>query len=154
MANNADFFKVCKDRDEWRDRAEEMARRLDERYRAGFDEGWGRAAVAAIDSMPYPVDAEDVPIRIGDVLEGDHPFFPAKVIGYKEVCEKIMPLVTNGSGERWVYPTETTHYVEPDVEDVLRDLLEEHRRWFDGESELTISEMVKEAAAKLRMGGD
>lgn len=60
MRTEAEFQRVCKDRDEWRDRAEEMAERLDERYRAGFDAGWGKAAVAAIDMMPYPLDADEL----------------------------------------------------------------------------------------------
>lgn len=153
MRTEAEFQRVCKDRDEWRERAEEMAERLDERYRAGFDDGWGKAAVAAIDMMPLPLDADGEPIRIGDVLEGDYSFLPAKVVGYHECCGDVLPIVENG-GEFQVTCERVIHHCEEDVEDVLREMLDEHHRWFDGEGERTIGEMVADYAGRLRLKED
>lgn len=132
MANNVDFWRVCKDRDEWRERAEELMDTV---------------------GMPYPLDADDEPIRIGDVLDGDYSFLPAKVVGYHECCGDVLPIVEN-DGEFQVSPERVTHYVEPDVEDVLREMLDEHRRWFDGEGERTIGEMVADYAGRLRLKED
>lgn len=132
MANNVDFWRVCKDRDEWRERAEELMDTV---------------------GMPYPLDADDEPIRIGDVLDGDYSFLPAKVVGYHECCGDVLPIVEN-DGEFQVSPERVTHYVEPDVEDVLREMLDEHRRWFDGEGERTIGEMVADYAGRLQLKED
>lgn len=134
MANNVDFWRVCKDRDEWRERAEELMDTV---------------------GMPYPLDADGEPIRIGDVLDGEQAFMPTKVIGYKECCGTVCPLVTNATdGEWWVWPDSVTHHIEPDVEDVLREMLDEHRRWFDGEGERTIGEMVADYAGRLQLKED
>lgn len=132
MANNVDFWRVCKERDEWRERAVDMMDTV---------------------GMPYPLDADDEPIRIGDVLDGDYSFLPAKVVGYHECCGDVLPIVEN-DGEFQVSPERVTHYVEPDVEDVLREMLDEHHRWFDGEGERTIGEMVADYAGRLRLKED
>lgn len=153
MRTEAEFQRVCKDRDEWRDRAEEMAERLDERYRAGFDDGWGAALRDMVSSMPLPVDSEGEPIRIGNVLEGDYSFLPAKVVGYHECCGDVLPIVEN-DGEFQVMGERVLHHCEEDVEDVLREMLEEHRRWFDGEGERTVGEMVADYAGRLQLKED
>ena len=132
MANNVDFWRVCKERDEWRERAEGMMDAV---------------------GMPYPLDADGEPIRIGDVLDGDYSFLPAKVVGYHECCGDVLPIVEN-DGEFQVSPGMVTHYVKEDVEDVLREMLDEHRRWFDGEGERTIGEMVADYAGRLRLKED
>lgn len=132
MANNVDFWRVCKERDEWRERAEDMINTV---------------------GMPYPLDADGEPIRIGDVLDGDYSFLPAKVVGYHECCGDVLPIVEN-DGEFQVSPEMVTHYVKEDVEDVLREMLDEHRRWFDGESERTIGEMVADYAGRLQLKED
>lgn len=132
MANNVDFWRVCKERDEWRERAEGMMDTV---------------------GMPYPLDSDGEPIRIGDVMDGDYSFLPAKVVGYHECCGDVLPIVEN-DGEFQVSPEMVTHYVEPDVEDVLREMLEEHRRWFDGEGERTVGEMVADYAGRLQLKED
>lgn len=132
MANNVDFWRVCKERDEWRERAEGMMDTV---------------------GMPYPLDADGEPIRIGDVMDGGYSFLPAKVVGYHECCGDVLPIVEN-DGEFQVSPERVTHYVEPDVEDVLREMLDEHRRWFDGEGERTIGEMVADYAGRLQLKED
>lgn len=153
MRTEAEFQRVCKDRDEWRDRAEEMAERMDERYKTGFDDGWGAALRDMVSSMPLPVDSEGEPIRIGDVLEGDYSFLPAKVVGYHECCGDVLPIVEN-DGEFQVMGERVIHHCEEDVEDVLREMLDEHHRWFDGEGERTIGEMVADYAGRLRLKED
>lgn len=132
MANNVDFWRVCKERDEWRERAEGMMDTV---------------------GMPYQLDADGEPIRIGDVLDGDYSFLPAKVVGYHECCGDVLPIVEN-DGEFQVSPEMVTHYVKKDVEDVLREMLEEHRRWFDGEGERTVGEMVADYAGRLQLRED
>lgn len=132
MRTEAEFQRVCKDRDEWRERAEEM---MDT---AG---------------MPYPLDADGEPIRIGDVLDGDYSFLPARVVGYHECCGDVLPIVEN-DGEFQVTGERVLHHCEEDVEDVLREMLDEHHRWFDGEGERTIGEMVADYAGRLRLRED
>ena len=156
MRTEAEFQRVCKDRDEWRDRAEEMAEHLDERYRDGFDSGWAKAAVAAIDSMPYPLDADGEPIHVGDVMEvkfdTNRKHFTVSFIGERSVAFWV-----EGQPDLKSFNLDTVllvHHHEPDVEDVLREMLDEHHRWFDGESERTIGEMVTDYAGRLRLRED
>lgn len=150
MRTETEFQRVCKDRDEWRARAEEMAERLDERYRAGFDSGWAKAAVAAIDSMPYPIDADGMPIHVGDVME--HAGYVREVAAIGKDCFFAW---SDDDGRFHQYSASRfLHRAQEDVEDVLREMLDEHHRWFDGEGERTIGEMVADYAGRLQLKED
>lgn len=147
MANNVDFWRVCKERDEWRERAEEMAERLDERYKAGFDDGWLKAAAAAIDMMPYPLDADGEPIRIGDVME--HAGYVREVVAIGKNC--FFAWSDDDRRFHQYSASRFLHHAQEDVEDVLREMLDEHHRWFDGEGERTVGEMVADCAGRLQL---
>lgn len=100
-----------------------------------------------------PVDADGVPIRVGDKVtehEDGHTF---KVDGFMD-----------WDGEWWVFmrdgiqapASRCTHYHAPTVEDVLREFTDEvWNRCCEGAtaSDSGIDELVAECAAKLRLAG-
>ena len=98
-----------------------------------------------VDYMPYPLDAEGVPIHIGDVMEWPD-CYTAEVVGIGDdrffyVDDCLMYAWTN----------DKIHHHAPTVEDVLRDYASRIliAGCIDEEDEL-----VAEYAAKLRLAGD
>ena len=98
-----------------------------------------------VDYMPYPLDAEGVPIHIGDVMEWPD-CYTAEVVGIGDdrffyVDDCLMYAWTN----------DKIHHHAPTVEDVLRDYASRILivGCIDEEDEL-----VAEYAAKLRLAGD
>ena len=116
---------------------ERIAERIEARYeralRESYDNGYASAddwiaqhedAMEEHGWIRLPLDADGVPIRIGDVLDeiavATYPFVPAKVVGYHECCGEVLPIVEN-DGEFQVIPEKVCHYHAPTVEDVLRE---------------------------------
>lgn len=135
MRTEAEFQRVCKDRDEWRERAEELMDTV---------------------GMPYPLDADGEPIHVDDVMEvkfdTNHKPFTVSFIGERSVAFWVV-----GQPDLKSFNLDNVllvHHHEPDVEDVLREMLDEHRRWFDGEGERTVGEMVADYASRLRLKED
>ena len=88
------------------------------------------AAIDAIerevaDMMPLPLDADGVPIRVGDVMDnatsGTYAFLPAKGVGFHECWREVLPIVSDGKGEYQVDTRLVRHHQAPTVEDVLRE---------------------------------
>lgn len=93
-----------------------------------------------IDYMPLPVDANGVPIHVGDVVEYVDGTLP------KEVLALVPPTkVMVDSGPR--FADSCRHYKPPTVEDVLREML---NAWGELPSNVTNEAIVAEYAAKLR----
>ena len=103
--------------------------------------------------IALPVDADGVPIRIGDVLDeiavATYPFVPAKVVGYHECCGEVLPIVEN-DGEFQVIPEKVCHYRAPTVEDVLREFADA----MSNTNPLDVPARIAEYAAKLRLAGE
>lgn len=110
----------------------QQARSASEDYRRGYEKGMADGldvgfadALAEQGWVRLPVDADGVPIRIGDVLEcregrkGYYACLPAKVVGYHECCGEVCPIVEN-DGEYQVMPEMVCHDHTQTVEDVLR----------------------------------
>ena len=109
-----------------------------------------------VDYTALPLDADGVPIRIGDVLDeiavATYPFVPAKVVGYHECCGEVLPIVEN-DGEFQVIPEKVCHYHAPTVEDVLTKMLEQAVGYSDAHTTVAANAIV-EFAAKLRLAGE
>ena len=99
-----------------------------------------------------PVDADGVPIHVGDVMEGEkigggfgEPF---EVVGYIMSNGELEPMDEHNCPRKRRY---LRHHHKPTVEDVLEELLREYDR---DDSELTNGEIIGRFAARLRLAGE
>lgn len=127
-----------------------IANRIDAAFEAREHHGW----------IKLPVDANGVPIRVGDILDP-----PDGCDDYEPL--QVMRLTYDGYEDEWFFDGEaigfcgmvgehmdvagwTHHHHATVVEDVLVELLNEYR---EGECTLTEARLT-EYAAKLRMADD
>jgi len=136
----------------WRDRFPVMDRQLGCDFREHIDE----IEREVEDMVPLPVDADGVPIHVGDVMENI-------------VCPSVHHEVTgvgvecfygwddgNGRYSQFDVACYRRHHA-PTVEDVLREFVDEvWNRCCEGAtaSDSGIDELVAEYAAKLRLAGE
>ena len=101
-------------------------------------------------SIRLPVDADGVPIHIGDVLtDGEYTFTAYELAVYGDGSWSIC----NEDGNAWA-ACDVTHHRPPTVEDVLREFADEvWNRCCEGAtaSDSGIDELVAECAAKLML---
>lgn len=92
-----------------------------------------------------PLDADNVPIHAGDVMEyADKPTKPLTV-SYIELEKNGWWVFAGGMGRR---PDKYRHHHAPTVEDVLREMLD---AWGELPSNATNEAIIAEYAAKLRL---
>ena len=117
-----------------------------------------------VDYIALPVDADGVPIRVGDVVTMQLLFGGES----KPLVVDRMELSHGRDGDLWYVALDTDkgcwnqpslmrHYTPPTVEDVLRALTDEvWNRCCEGAtaSDSGIDGLVAECAAKLRLAGD
>ena len=72
-------------------------------------------------------------------------------VDYHHTCVQFNCNAVAYDWEHWLKRNERLFRPKPTVEDVLAEMLDEHRRWFDGEGERTIGEMVADYAGRLRL---
>ena len=125
--------------------------------------GWNRAVIATIEKveqevserfMELPLDADGVPIRVGDVME-----FSAFEI--EKPVTRMVDGIGQGvffawCGERGYQQHEAKryrHHHEPTVEDVLQKLLEQAVGYSDAHTTVAL-DAIAEYAAKLTLRGD
>lgn len=122
-------------------------------YNEGYDEGFASAddwaaqhedAMAEHGWVRLPVDADGVPIHVGDVMEWDNGTFTVHEL---KVTEDGWTTWDEQHGYT-VHADECRHHRAPTVEDVLREFADEVRRCCD------TADTVAEYAAKLRLAGD
>lgn len=142
---------------------EKLAAQLDESERSGFDQGFASAddwlaqnedAMAEHGWMHLPVDADGVPIHVGDMVED---------ASVREIVERVMQirytLTTSGisptvltsiitdASQLPQKPNDYRHHRAPTVEDVLREFARE----IDADAYGITDAKVAEFAAKLRL---
>ena len=138
-------------------------------YEAGFDEGlastdgWSaddwtgqhEDAMAEHGWVKLPVDADGVPIRVGDVMEerSGHTFEVASLMAFGG-SDNWLVLSDARNFSSFREPHDLRHYHEPTVEDVLRELLSKYDELRLGPSAFDPFELMAEYAAKLRLAGD
>lgn len=166
IATDRDIYagaRLCKIADridaEHRAALEKLAAQVDESERSGFDQGFASAddwlaqhedAMAEHGWIRLPLDADGVPIRVGDELvifeTGEH------VRAYDiELYADGRWLVIDEETMDSIHPDRLRHYHTPTVEDVLDE--------FFGKANLpdgtqTRAEIIAEYAAKLRLAGE
>ena len=135
-------------------------------YEDGYKEGLedNKDATAEHGWVKLPVDADGVPIRVGDVMENMredlepqlHHTFRVYGILYRDYGQKCA-LTENGYPTILYRASECRHYHEPTVEDVLLDACKAyHGLMIEGMSDVAHDmpapyEIIAEYAAKLRM---
>ena len=134
---------------------EVKANRVDA-YTEGYDEGFASAddwvaqhedAMAEHGWVRLPLDADGVPIRIGDVMEWPD-CSTAEVVG---IGDGTFFYVEDGEDAAdWSCASDKIHHHAPTVEDVLREFA---KRW-DDPAHYAKGELVEAFAAKLRLAGD
>lgn len=99
--------------------------------------------------MELPLDADGVPIRVGDVLtDGEYKFKVFELAAFGDGSWSIR----NEDGNAWA-ACDVTHHHEPTVEDVLREMhLEIDRRCERGS--IDYDELFAKYAAKLQLRED
>ena len=100
--------------------------------------------------VKLPVDADGVPIRVGDRLtDGEYAFTVDDMAVYGDGSWSIR----NEDGNAWA-ACDVTHYHVPTVEDVLREFAEKIIDSQIPNVHPTYEETIAEYAAKLRLAGD
>ena len=97
------------------------------------------------DMVRLPVDADDEPIHVGDVMEWDNGTFTVHEL---KVTEDGWTTWDEQHG--YTVHTDETHHHAPTVEDVLEEFV---ARWMETHHD-DIPALKAEYAAKLRLAGD
>ena len=136
----------------------------DASYKDGYDEGFASADDYFTDKretlkehgwVKLPVDADGVPIRVGDVMCNTHKdgFMAKRVTGLCAHSSGRWTVEVDEAKLRWHDADKLCHYTPPTVEDVLREfagtLAKADCNWGSD-----VDEAVAEYAAKLRLRGD
>ena len=100
-------------------------------------------------SIRLPVDADGVPIHVGDVLtDGEYTFRVDELAAFGDGSWSIR----NEDGNAWA-ACDVTHHHAPTVEDVLREMLEQAVGYSDAHTTVALN-AIAEYAAKLRLADD
>ena len=106
-----------------------------------------------VDYTALPLDADGVPIHVGDVVKGEKVgggfCEPFEVVGYIMSNGELEPMDEHKCPRRRKY---LHHHHEPTVEDVLREMAD--RCYADEDEPRDRDAIVAEYAAKLRLAGD
>jgi len=128
-------------------------------YKDGYDEGFASADDYFTDKrktleehgwVKLPVDADGVPIRVGDVVRYFSTAKKERVVWVAFGEGGVMHVNTNGGS--YTQPDQLRHHHEPTVEDVLFDALKR----FGAVEERTaeVDEWLAEYAKRLRLAGE
>lgn len=120
-------------------------------------DGWNRAVLATVEKiekevaerfMELPLDADGVPIRVGDVLtDGEYTFRVDELAAFGDGSWSI-----RNEGGNAGAACDVTHYHAPTVEDVLREMVAAYMDTpLDDSND---GEFFAEYAEKLRLAGD
>lgn len=137
VALNAIADAIDAEEAEMRDFCEKLNELADEREEVDL---FGHAYV------PLPLDANGVPIRVGDWIAGR-----------LDVGAKVEAVTSDDvywfepDGCHWCHASEVRHYHKPTVEDLLREMAVDWDCAADGEDKEAV---LKEYAAKLRLADD
>ena len=96
------------------------------------------------DMVPLPVDADGVPIHVGDVLDGYGKTIEVVELRYGRSGWVLISRDGNGYADCAAF----SHHHAPTVEDVLREFVDEFNR---DDTELSDGEIIERFAAKLQL---
>ena len=133
-----------------------IADRIDAEHEAACAEAYGNGVMSvpiALDESQWvklPVDADGVPIRMGDVMENVvNPSIHRRVAGVGAECFYAWE---DGFGRYSQFDAPNyRHHHAPTVEDVLDEMLQ---RFAEDSYDGGLTDFIAEYAAKLRLAGD
>lgn len=137
-----------------------IADRIDAEHERACAEAYGNGAMSvpiAVDESKWvklPMDADGVPIRVGDVMEcGNGTVFTVESIDLHTFGWRCGGDGIDANGYRCTaHPLpHSCHHHKPTVEGLLREFVTEFNR---DDSELCDEEIIERFAAKLRLAGD
>lgn len=138
--------------DDWLDRIDEFCDRIDAAHERACAEAYGNGVMSvpiALDESAYiklPVDADGVPIHVGDRLtDGEYTFTVCELATFRDGSWSIR----NEDGNAWA-ACDVTHRA-PTVEDVLREFAEKITDSQISGMHPTYEEAIAEYAAKLQL---
>ena len=100
-----------------------------------------------VDYTALPLDADGVPIHVGDVLDGYGKTIEVVEMRYGRSGWVLISRDGNAYADTFAF----THHHAPTVEDVLREMLD---AWGELPSNATNEAIVAEYAAKLQLAGE
>ena len=100
--------------------------------------------------MRYPVDADGVPIHVGDVMEGYQITIEVDGLCWDGESWSLV----DACGTRWHDCAAFTHHHAPTVEDVLREFAAQVTNGQHIHGAIEIEQAIAECAAKLTLRGD
>ena len=109
------------------------------------------------DMVPLPVDADGVPIHVGDVVAatlahgGSGRWLVDRMELTRAYGQDLWQIALDKDGACWVTPSTVRHHHAPTVEDVLREFGNAWAEWKDGAAMMN---PVETFAAKLRLAGE
>lgn len=136
---------------------EKLAAQVDESERSGFDQGFASAddwlaqnedAMAEHGWVRLPVDADGVPIHVGDVMEWPTTGETFEVVGIGDGTLFYVDGARDFAD--WTGASTKRHHRAQTVEDVLRQFARE----IDADAYSITDAKVAEFAAKLRLAGE
>lgn len=135
--------------DDWLDRIDEFCDRIDAAHRSALEKLAAQVDESEDGWVRLPVDADGVPIRVGDVMENViHPPTHREVTGVGVECFYAWE---DGCGRYSQFDANCyRHYHAPTVEDVLREFARE----IDADAYGITDAKVAEFAAKLQLRED
>lgn len=105
-----------------------------------------------VDYTPLPVDADGVPIHVGDVMDWQYGNGEFRVNG---IGGNTLFYIDKDSGEcEWTAAGDKRHHHAPTVEDVLREFGAGWYERMSGPDTFDIADYVERYAARLRLAGD
>lgn len=106
-----------------------------------------------VDYTPLPLDADGVPIHVGDVMDSKVDYlFDGRPFEVRAIvlCEDGWEAADGRFGNRYE-PNSLRHHHAPTVEDVLAEMLDV---WGELPSNVTNEAIIAEYAARLRLAGE
>lgn len=156
------FHKVSTPWFGWKQDIEEMLDRIDAEHEGACAEAYGNGVMSvpiAIDESQWvklPVDADGVPIHVGDVMEWCDPDGEVTVTCEVDAVGVECFFAWDGANGRYAQKCANVyrHHHPPTVEDVLREFAEKVTDSQIPGVHPTYEEAIAEYAAKLRLRGE
>lgn len=113
-----------------------------------------------VDYMPYPLDADGVPIHVGDMVAatlahgGSGQWIVDRMELTRAYDQDLWQIALDKDGACWVTPSTVRHNHAPTVEDVLREFGAGWYEQMSGPETFDIADYVERYAARLRLAGE
>lgn len=143
--SNLDSVYTC-----FKDEHDKWCDSIKNAYAENNDKGMGE-----LGWVKLPVDADGMPIRVGDKMEWCDPDGEVTVTCYVDAVGVGCFFAWDGANGRYAQKCANAyrHYTPPTVEDVLQEMLEQAVGYSDAHTTVALN-AIAEYSAKLRLAGE